>query len=350
MCRNGIDCDWVAFSGCGLYGCLVRADGTAWCWGSNTYGQIGDGTTIDRKSPVAVEGLDNVRSIRYVGHYSCATTADGSVWCWGRNEYGQIGDGTTEVRLLPVNVSLPQPAEKIGTARGNVTALLVDGTVWSWGSVGGPSPVQMSELSDVTDIADNGTWLVTAEGGVWRWDHREPPEQINGVSNAVKVAAGDDHTCALSTQQEVWCWGSNEYGQLGDGTTNDATEPVQVVGLQGVTHVEIGSGYYTCALRNDGTAWCWGDTRYGVLGNHVANDPANSAHVQATPLQVEKIEGVIQIESTAGTNCAITEDGAAWGWGLVGGLIAPDPQVARIHVNNDDGKEYVDVPFPLLDP
>src|SRR5262249_38151784 len=88
------------------HACTRKADGTLWCWGRNTYGQIGDGTSLtQRNSPVQVSGLAGVGEASLGGNYSCARTTDGSLWCWGYNAYGQLGDGTTTPRLSPVQVS-----------------------------------------------------------------------------------------------------------------------------------------------------------------------------------------------------------------------------------------------------
>ncbi|MBI4705937.1 MAG: RCC1 repeat-containing protein, partial [Deltaproteobacteria bacterium] len=143
------------------YTCAVKADGTLWCWGSNGCGQLGDGTTQDKSSPVQVLALGTSAVAVAAGcDYTCAVKADGTLWCWGYNYYGQLGDGTTQDKSLPVEVK----------ALGKTVAA---------------------------------------------------------------VAVGERHTCAVKTGGTLWCWGYNGTGQLGDGTTQDKTSPVQVMALGG---------------------------------------------------------------------------------------------------------------------
>ncbi len=167
---------------------VVREDGSLWAWGSNSYGQLGDGTTVDRLSPVRV-GSGYV-SVAAGGHHTLALKVDGTLWAWGSNGAGQLGDGTTEARLSPVQV---------GSGFGSVTAgyfhsaaLKTDGTLWAWGTSCHPWYPCLPEL--------------TAP---------EPVEVGSGFSSA---ASGYFHTLAVKANGTLWAWGSNWHGQLGDGT------------------------------------------------------------------------------------------------------------------------------------
>jgi len=116
------------------HSCATLADQTAWCWGKNTDGQLGDGTTSNRLSPRQVLGLTNAADIAPATKHTCALTTDGEVWCWGENASGQLGDGLGVSRITPGIVVLPDAAIQIATASTYSCAVLVDQTAWCWGA------------------------------------------------------------------------------------------------------------------------------------------------------------------------------------------------------------------------
>jgi len=126
--------DMVAFAGGAYHTLGLRRDGTVWAWGLNRAGQLGDGTTPDRATPVEVQGLTDVVAIAGgVGH-TIALRRDGAVWAWGSNEWSQLGDGGTTIdRSTPIQVQ--GMADVVAIAGGNwhTLALRRDGTVWAWG-------------------------------------------------------------------------------------------------------------------------------------------------------------------------------------------------------------------------
>ena len=194
----------------------LEADGTVWAWGNNFDGQLGDGTTTDRASPVPVKGLSGVTSIAAAGNgYSLALKADGTVWAWGNNFYGQLGDGTTSNRLLPVAVSNLSNVSAISAGSSSV-ALRMDGSVWEWG-LGKRLPVMNS-----------------------------------GISNVTAIAAGGGFTLAVKADGTVWAWGRNHAGQLGDGTRTDRAVPGPVTGLSGVVAIAAGSSTTRSPSRTTG--------------------------------------------------------------------------------------------------
>jgi alpha-tubulin suppressor-like RCC1 family protein len=228
--------------------CALTNAGGVECWGDNGYGQLGDGTTADRHSPVAVSGLaSGVQAIAAGEALTCAVTNAGGVKCWGDNSNGQIGDGTTADRRSPVAVSglAGVRALAAGEAR-RCAALTRAGGVKCWGSN------YLGELGNETTI------------------RQLTPSAVSGLDSGVAAiaAGGEAHGCALTTAGEVKCWGYNGYGQLGDGTTANRHSPVDVSGLPGGVQAIAAGGYgHTCALTSAGEVKCWGRNSSGQLGD-----------------------------------------------------------------------------------
>jgi len=318
--------------------CATTTAGAVWCWGSNAQGQIGDGTTTNRTTPVAVTGLTGwVRAVSGGSHHTCAVTA-GSVVCWGYNTYGQLGDGSQGNRPAPVVVTgLASGDGSVGGGYGQTCTVSTTGMLRCWGrndrgQVGDGTttnhvmPVTVSGLNaGVAAVAVGGdhTCALTTAGAVHCWGsnaysqlgdgtstNRSTPVQVTGLtSGIVAVAAGGYHTCALTGSGAVLCWGDNSAGQLGDGTTTSRAVPVYVSGMAGGATALAGGTWHTCAVSNGGRVRCWGNNIRGPLGDGTETD-------RPTPVMVIGLAGgVARVSAGDAHSCALTTGGAVWCWG-----------------------------------
>lgn len=217
----------VAIAGGRDHSLAVRADGTVWAWGNNSFGEIGDGTTMRRTTAVRVPGISTAVAVGAGRNHSLALLANGTVRAWGRNTSGQLGDGTTTQRTSPVAVSglTGNPAVR-GVAAGafHSVAVLADGTVRAWGE-GGQGQLGRGRTAD--------SWL--------------PVPTSPALAGVVFVGAGRDHTLAVTAGGGLYAWGRNDFGQIGDGTTTNVLRPWRVSGATG-THSARGGQNYTVAL------------------------------------------------------------------------------------------------------
>lgn len=224
----------IASTAAGLWhACALRADGDVFCWGENTYGELGDGTTnASPVVPVQVVGLPSPAIAIAAGSFStCAITELDGLWCWGNNEEGALGDGSTVDSSVPVAVLGLGPDVAQVSMRFTTCAVTADGELFCWGY--GPS------------------------GQVGNGSGASSPVPVSVMVDVASVSVGG-HVCAMTISGEVRCWGPNTDGQLGDGTTNDAFVPIPVVGV-GANVVQVSAGNHsTCALDDTGNVLCWG--------------------------------------------------------------------------------------------
>lgn len=267
--------------------CATRTDGTLWCWGRNSNSQLGDASTTQRNAPVQVgAAIGSWSRLAAGGEHTCATRTSGELYCWGKNAYGQVGDGTTTLRNAPTRVGTATDWVRLGAGPEHTCASKVDGTLhcWGWNTFG--------------QLGSTGTTNVM--------------KPVRALTGATGVSTSDQgHSCATLANGTTSCWGWNAtYYMLGDGTAVNKTRPVQVVG--GITNwtrpIDGFGRYHTCAHRADNRLSCWGRSVYGVLGN------ASTATAQ-TPVDV--VGGTVWSRAAAGYYhmCGVRTNGTLWCWG-----------------------------------
>lgn len=318
--------------------CAVKLDGSAWCWGYNFDGQLGDGTTTSRTTLVAVSTLSSGVATMSAGvDHTCARKTDGSVLCWGNNYRGQLGDGTTTQRLVPTAVSgFASGATGVSAGDQHTCAVKSGGATWCWGintygQVGDGTTTNRSTPTALTALASgvsgvaagsNHTCAVKTDGTAWCWGqnnagqlgdgtttNRLTPTAVTGLGTSVQaIAANYLHTCALRTGGAVSCWGLNAQGQLGDGTTTNRIVPTAVSGLADAAGLSAGNSF-TCVIKTNGSIWCWGYNHKGQVGDGTTTN-------RSVPTPVSGLgSGVSAVSAGGFTACARKQDDSLWCWG-----------------------------------
>lgn len=337
---------------------VMKSDGTVWDWGDNQDGELGNGTTNNADLPLQVLGPNGVGYLAPVAAiqggelHNTALKANGTVWAWGFNEYGQLGDGSanwgnfTNLSTTPVQVFGLTSVKSLGGRGYHTLALETNGTVWAWGrneygelgigaaynsgnngfGQGTNLPVQVIGLTNPASLSAGGFFSLAlmSNGTVMAWGENNygqcgngatnnclTPVQVTGLTNVAAISGGWEFTMALLSNGTVMAWGLNGNGELGDGTTNNRSAPVQVTGLSNIVSVWAGD-QNSMALRADGTVWKWGENQFGELGNGTSDD-GTEAH--PTPQQVPGLSNIVVAVCRDYHNICIQNNGNVWVWG-----------------------------------
>jgi alpha-tubulin suppressor-like RCC1 family protein len=288
--------------------CAVTADGKAYCWGSNGLGELGDGTTTGRISPVPVAGGRRFERIRAGDSFTCGLTPAGKAYCWGENRNGALGDGTTASwRTTPVAVVGGRTFRRLMVGGVHACGVTTADKAYCWGrGVEGQLGQGLRKNSSKPVAVSGGlawqavvagsdhTCGITTAGRAYCWgtvgtdtwsglgtgspeDQRVLPTPVAGTRSWRQLTAGSIHTCGITLANVPFCWGFNFDGQNGDGTTTIATGvPTRVAGDLRLVGVATGvermqefrdaEAVHTCGITADGRIWCWGLNEHGQLG------------------------------------------------------------------------------------
>jgi alpha-tubulin suppressor-like RCC1 family protein len=310
--------------------CAIALDRSAWCWGKNDRGQVGDATLKDRDRPARVHGLRNVALIAAGYRRTFALTTTGELWGWGTLTAGTLATGTlaadklTRAMVLPYarprRVNIPEPVRdyRIGQAS---CALTRPGNLWCW----------------------RGQWSGTPQ------DPKTLPRKVAGLPKIADFDSGTNHFCAVDHDGRLWCWGKNGQGQLGKITSADSAQPLRVTGLPTVAGVVCGDKN-TCALTPRGAVWCWGrvgspprvgqpKARAGQPKARAGQPKARAGQPKARvgqpkarvgqPKALAGLGSVVSLVLGSPTTWARTRDGRVFKWKTLGAHAAPRLRVGK---------------------
>lgn len=345
--------------------CGLGADTLTYCWGADDHGQLGNGENGSSRIPTAVVGgLSLSQVVLSAGHYrgfGCGLDSQGAAFCWGDNSLGQIGVGavTPEPAPSPQRVATELRFVSLDAGQSHACALTADGQVYCWGAFcgavagaceasavfsAGPRAVEWEDAFITVTAGGGRACGITTLGDAVCWNQdRSPhivgrdaftmlsaghdqtcglasdaralcwgpaalmPQEIAGAPEFVSLSVGANHRCGLTSDGTAYCWGTNTFGQIGDGSTYFAPDPLAVLGGP---FVAVAAGKdHTCALATEGVMSCWGRWNEGQLGD--GGDPTKVT----IPTPVAGGRSFTEVDA----NCGLSEQGVAWCWGVLPG-------------------------------
>ena len=293
------------------HSCLIRPDGTLWCWGANRFGQLGQGSTeaLPDSVPLQVGFATDWVAVAPGGLFTCAIRqnplGERTLWCWGSNDRGQVGIGSTGLPVVwPTQVEAQIDWDMVSTSGVSACGIRdnpVDGrTLWCWGE----------------------TWLDLPIGGLTKDGFRDfptSPTRVDLATNWAEVGVSDNHACARRTDNTLWCWGRNRYWEVGNNSGSYQLSPLQI-GLAEWASISVSPiEPYSCAIKTDGTLWCWGRNRTGALGNG-RYEIGTVFNLESRPAQVGVDTDWVSVSAGFPNVCGIRQAGipaqrTAWCWG-----------------------------------
>lgn len=301
---------WTTVSVGASFQCGLQSDSSLWCWGVNSYGQLGQGDTVDRADPTKVVG--SWRFVAALTTSTCAIKTGGSLWCWGDNEAGALGIGQDDRYVAtPHQVGSATDWRNVGGGNRFACAIREPGSLWCWGDN------QLGELG----LGDRGIGT-----------ERFRPAQVGTDRDWAVVDAGEVHACAQRSGGALWCWGFNGAGQLGlGGGGSVVTRPHQVGSLTTWAGPSAG-GSHTCSLQTDHSLWCWGDPTHGKLG------VGNRTQHTGVPVQVGLPNGPTPVSYSLASVSAVSPTDV-WAVGT-----RQRKAIVSTYIEHGDGAAWTQVP------
>ncbi len=311
----------------------VKMDGTLWAWGTNSSGQVGNGTTLSQASPVQVGGANSWIDVACGASHTLAIMADGTLWAWGLNSSGQLGDGTTTVRLTPVRTGTATNWVSVTCGDNFSAGIKTDGSLWLWGqnTSGQLGNGNTTSFSTPLQLGTSGGWAsascgtshtlaIKTDGTLWGWGRRADgqlgdgtgsvrltPAQIGTAIDWAALSCGANASYSLKTDGSLWAWGTAGTGGLGVGDTFTHSTPTRI-GLDADWQSVVCNGTYSVAVKANATLWSWGVNTNGQLGD-------GTTATRTSPVQI----GLgTEWSAPAGATMALDGDGTVWKWGFSG--------------------------------
>lgn len=296
-------------AGGGAHSVAIDKNGKAWAWGANFFGAIGDNSTSTRCTPVSVVGAPKIFYRITAGWYhTVAIDKNGRAWSWGYNRNGELGDGSTTSRRTPVSVAgATKTFCKISGGFDHTMAIDYNGRAWGWGrnsngSIGDNTVSVRSTPASVAGATKTfchisagvyHTAAIDKNGKIWTWGRADQgqlgdnttiqkvtPVSVAGVTKTFcQISAGGLFTVALDYKGYAFAWGNNQYGQLGNNSTTNRCTPVAVCGLRRYCHIVVPDNCHVVAIDINGLVWAWGRNDQGQLGD-------NTTTCRCTPVNV----------------------------------------------------------------
>ncbi|MEP6707036.1 MAG: hypothetical protein ABJC05_05930 [Pyrinomonadaceae bacterium] len=286
--------------------CALTANGAAYCWGANDSGQLGDGSIERSATPMPVSGKLIFESLSAGATHTCGVTTSGEGYCWGGNWHGQLGNGSMDgeqkypcCHTAPTRIVGAFSFSRVTAGGIHTCGLTSSGKAYCWGianygrlgvgrtnAANVPTPTAVSGSLEFLSINQGGfytcglaktkvayCWGAGSDGQLGIGSavaEQDVPAVVSGNFPFVIIAPGDNHTCGITADGTVYCWGSNRFGEIGDGSTENRYAPVRMLSERKFKLITAGGNDFsghTCGITTDGKTLCWGDNRWGQIGN-----------------------------------------------------------------------------------
>lgn len=329
-------CDSISTGG--LHTAAIKAEGSLFTWGINTYGQLGDETKVDKYVPTQIGNEIIWESISLSGAHTLAIKTDGSLYAWGWNEFGQLGIGgidSSRFRIIPVRVGIDNNWASVSAGNSHTAAIKTDGSLYAWGNNyegafgdgtamnGSFVPVHIGNENNWSSVSAGQSYTVAikTDGSLYVWGDNTfgqlgdgtkvdklVPTRIGIENNWDSVVASHTYTVAIKTNGALYAWGCNDKGQFGDGTIVDKYVPTRIGTANDWASVTVGEEH-TVAIKTDGSLYAWGNNEHGELGDGTKVNK----HI---PTRIGSDTNWASVSAGSISTVALTKDGTIFGWGV----------------------------------